>query len=160
MNKTQLENFNENLPHLKEILSSIVDKLGYEVVEISSSISYSQINLNIFIFKLGGIDFNDCEIVHNAVSEKLDELEKELPEEYILNVSSPGLDRLISSNDDFRRNLNQDIEIFVENNAKKEKLHGVLMEYDDETIKIQNKNQKIFIVERKTIAKARPFVKF
>ncbi len=50
--------------------------------------------LRIFIDKTGGIDLNDCEKVNNEIDEILDEADY-IKEQYFLEVSSPGIERII-----------------------------------------------------------------
>lgn len=97
---------------------SIVESLGYELVEVK----YEQVDgdniLTLVIYKNAGITFDDCKIVTEAVDEPLDELNPTNDEPYSLNVSSLGLDRPIKTKRDFERYLNKKIEVVLNDNTK------------------------------------------
>ena len=103
---------------------------GIELVELGFSQEYGRLNVTVYLWKKSGIDLNDCEAVHNLLSAELDSIELELPDAYVLNVSSSGLDRKIVSDDDFRRALDTEIEAIVSN---KDKFHGILKEYNEKS---------------------------
>ena len=132
---------------------------GVELVELSFKKEYGRLNVNAYFWKKEGFDLNDCEAVHNVLSERLDAIESELPETYVLNVSSSGLDRKIVTDDDFRRALDTEIEVISSN---KDKAHGILKEYDEQkfTIILAGKNPSERIFERKTNLKVQPYIRF
>ena len=113
----------ELLAVVKDKATVIADSMGYEIVEVNFSKEYRRLNLNFFIYLKGGVDLNDCENFHNALDSLLEELSDKFPDDYVLNVSSPGLDRPILSDDDFRRALDTEIEVFVKGD-KKEAVRG------------------------------------
>ena len=66
--------------------------------------------LRVFIDKQGGVDLEDCQ----AVSEKLSKIlyEKDpISDNYLLEVSSPGLDRVLKKEKDFIRYQGRDVDI-------------------------------------------------
>ncbi len=132
---------------------------GVELVELSFKKEYGNLNVTVYLWKKSGIDLNDCEEVHNALSAKLDTIENELPDMYVLNVSSSGLDRKIVSDDDFRRALDTEIEIVKSN---KDKAHGILKEYDAEkfTIILTGKNVAERTFDRNNNLKVQPYIRF
>ena len=132
---------------------------GVELVELGFKKEYGKLNVTAYLWKKEGIDLNDCEAVHNALSAKLDKIEAELPNEYVLNVSSSGLDRKIVSDDDFRRALGTEIEVIVSN---KDKSHGILKEYDNEKFTIITSGKKPIekVIERNTSMKVQPYIRF
>lgn len=92
----------------------------------------------------------------------MEELADKFPSDYVLNVSSPGLDRPIVSDDDFRRALDTEIEVFI-NDDKKEAVRGKLKAFDTEKITVsENKKGQIKEINilRQNIRKAQPWIKF
>ena len=132
---------------------------GLELVEVAFKNEYSKLNLYVYIWKREGIEFSDCEAVHNLLSDKLDAIEDEFPINYVLNVSSSGLDRKIVSDDDFRRALGTEIEVVINN---KDKPHGILKEYDNEKFTIITSGKKPIekVIERNTSMKVQPYIRF
>ncbi len=152
----------ELLTAVKEKSKVIAESMGYEIVEVNFSKEYRKLNLNFFIYKKGGVDLNDCENFSNALDSLLEELADKFPSDYVLNVSSPGLDRPIVSDDDFRRALDTEIEVFI-NGDKKEVVRGKLKAFDTEKITVsENKKGQIKEINilRQNIRKAQPWIKF
>ncbi|MGN0795878.1 MAG: ribosome maturation factor RimP [Christensenellales bacterium] len=154
----------ELLEKVKVYANQIAEKLGMEVVDVTFTNEYKKLNLNVFLYKKGGISLDDCETFHNALDEPLNVLEKEFPDDYVLNVSSMGLDRPIETDDDFRRNVDTEVEIFLKDPfAGKNVVRGNLISYsaDEVTVSINEKGQiKKFNISRQNIRKAQPWIKF
>ncbi|MCM1534135.1 MAG: ribosome maturation factor RimP, partial [Corallococcus sp.] len=90
------------------LVKPIADSFGLEVLEVLYEKKYDGMNLTVIIDKDGGVTIDDCEKLHRAIDEPLDDLDP-IEDAYILNVSSPGLDRPLKSERDYRRNLNKKI---------------------------------------------------
>ena len=110
---------------IEKSITEVVEANGYELVEIKYFKEYGRYNLTVFIWSKDGVDLNGCETVHNALDPIMDKYEELFPEEYVLNVSSSGLDRPIVTMDDFRRALDTEIEVKDE----KGKRHGKLISH-------------------------------
>lgn len=136
---------------------SFVD--GAELVDLTFYKQYGKLNVEAFLWKKAGISLDDCEKVHNALSSLLDTVEDEFSDDYVLNVSSSGLDRKIVSDDDFRRALDTEIECF---DSQKKKLHGVLVGYDADsiTLKTDGNKPKEITLTRKSLTKVQPYISF
>ena len=147
---------------VEEFLSPIVENLGYEIVEVEFAKKYNGDNLTIFIDKPGGgIDIDDCETVHNAIDEPLDELNPTNDKPYTLNVSSPGIDRPIVSDKDFNRNIGETLEVKLFQAINKQKIIvGELENFDDEKIVLKLENDQTIEIDRKLISKATKYIDF
>ncbi len=132
---------------------------GTELVDVAFYTQYGKLTVEALIWKKAGVDLDDCETVHNVLSAKLDSIDDEFDDDYILNVSSQGLDRKIVTNDDFRRALDTEIEFFDSN---KKKSHGTLLSFDDEyiVIKSNGKNPKETKIQRNLLTKVQPYIRF
>ena len=142
---------------IEKSINDTVVALGYEVVEIKYSKEYGKFNLTIYLWSKDGVDLNACEIVHNALNDVLDKYEELFPEEYVLNVSSSGLDRPIVTSDDFRRAIGTEIEV-KDGNSKH---HGTLLSYTDDafTIRTTDKNPKEITLTKENV-KIQPYIRF
>ena len=87
---------------LLELLSPEVEALGYELVELDAPAAGGSGTLRIYIDREEGIGLEDCERVSHRVSGLLD-VEDPIPGHYVLEVSSPGLDRPLRTEEHFRR---------------------------------------------------------
>lgn len=145
---------------VEKFLTPIVENLGCEIVEVEFAKKYNGDNLTIFIDKKGGVNINDCEMIHNAIDEPLDELDPTAGKPYTLNVSSPGIDRPIKTDKDFTRNLGEIIEVKLFQAIQKKKTYvGKLMSFTTDSIEIDN-DGVLVLIDRKLIAKATKYIDF
>lgn len=79
---------------VESLLKEKIEAIGYELYDVEYSKEGKNYFLRIFIDKTGGIDLNDCEKVNNEIDEILDEADY-IKEQYFLEVSSPGIERII-----------------------------------------------------------------
>lgn len=92
--------------------------------------------LRVFIDKEGGVDLDDCQDLSRKLEELLDTQDL-IKTSYILEVSSPGLDRELKKPRDFQREMGKDIDVslFAPLDGKKV-VTGPLSAYDGETINV------------------------
>ncbi len=94
---------------VKELVSSRVESLGFELVEVKLWGSGRKF-LRVLIHKPGGVSLDDCVLVNRSLSDLLD-TEDPLPGPYTLEVSSPGLDRPLTQSSDFDRNRGEEVRV-------------------------------------------------
>ena len=87
---------------LRHMLASGVAALGFELVDAELVGSSRRPTLRVYIDGPRGVTVDDCADVSRQLSAILD-VENPLPGSYVLEVSSPGLDRPLVDLDDFRR---------------------------------------------------------
>lgn len=92
----------ESNPRLRQLLEPAVTLMGCELVAIEYFPQGGGSTLRIYIDREGGITVDDCERVSRQVSAVLD-VEDPISGHYMLEVSSPGLDRPLTSARDFER---------------------------------------------------------
>lgn len=95
---------------VKQVVEPIINNLGYKVYDVIYEKEGQDNYLRIFIDKDGTIDLNDCEAVNNAITDVLDEKDL-IKNQYMLEVSSPGLERRIRDDEQLKANINNLIEI-------------------------------------------------
>ena len=143
---------------VEEFLNPIVEGLGYEIVEVEYAKKSNGMNLTIFIDTPNGIKIEDCEKVHSAIDEPLDELDPTDGKPYTLNVSSPGIDRPIVSDKDYNRNLGEILEVKLFQSIDKKKIFiGKLLSFDETSIELETEKETIKL-ERKMISKATKYI--
>ena len=143
-----------------EKISPIIEALGYEVVEVEYQKKVDGMNLTFFIDSKDGITVEDCEKVSDAISDALDELDPTQGETYLLNISSPGLDRPIKNHKDFLRNEGKMVEVTLYKQIDgKKKFVGVLKDYTDSDVTIYT-DDKPFVFKHSDVAKISPVIEF
>jgi len=95
---------------LEDLLSPVVDSLGYEFVGLEYLPQGKHSLLRIYIDKPDGITVDDCGTVSHQVSGVL-EVEDPISGHYVLEVSSPGLDRPLFKFEDFERFSGNNVQI-------------------------------------------------
>ena len=112
----------------------------------------------------GSMDFETAEVISNLVSAKLDELDP-ISHEYVLDVCSPGVERPIRNKEEFIKNLNQYISVYLKevDDLNNDMYTGDLLEVNDEGIIISYKEKtrtKKVCIDFKNIEKAHIAIKF
>ena len=140
---------------IETALAPVCEANGVELAEVKLVTHGKQTVLTLSIWSADHpISLDDCERVHRAVDPLLDELNPTKDAPYTLNVSSLGLDRPISTDGDFRRNLGQPVtaKLFAPLEGKKE-FEGELVAYDRETFSLKEADGFVRTLERKKASK-------
>lgn len=146
---------------VEDLVTPIANGFGLEIVEVAYEKKSDGMNLTIYIDKKGGVTIDDCEKLHNAIDEPLDELDPTNGQSYTLNVSSPGLDRELKTDRDFERNLGEVLEInLFKKIGLSKKFVGELKKVDSENIVIVTLKGKEMQINRDLISKATKYIDF
>ncbi len=90
----------EVIERIRELLEPIANERKFYIVDITYRREGGKLALRILADKEGGITMRECAGLNNELSELLDG-ENIIEEEYLLEVSSPGLDRKLKKDEDF-----------------------------------------------------------
>ena len=134
---------------VEKLVEPIIEKIGYELYDVEYAKEGKNYFLRIFIDSEKGIDLNDCEKVNDSITDILDE-ENYIKEQYFLEVSSPGIERILRKERHLKQNIGKEINIKLfkkDENGKKE-YQGILKDFDEKYIVVDN-GLKIY---RKNIA--------
>jgi ribosome maturation factor RimP len=142
---------------VEELLEPVLAKEGIEVVDVEYVRERDWI-LRVFIDKEGGIDLNDCQHISEEAGAILDEKDL-ISGNYMLEVSSPGLDRVLKKDKDFRRYAGEevDVKLFAPLNGRKElksftaRLDGLT---DDGKIRLTYQDEEL-ILDKKQLSQMR-----
>ena len=136
---------------LEILLKPVVEGLGYELYDVIYAKEAKDFYLKVFIDKETGISIDDCEKVSNAVSDLLDK-EDPIKEQYFLEVSSAGLERVLRSDKHLEDNLEKEVEVKLFRNYENKKVYqGVLTGFNEDTVTILEEDNNINL-DRKNIA--------
>ena len=94
---------------VEKLLESRLEAEGMELVDVEYVRERNWI-LRIYIDKEGGVDLSDCQEVSEKAGVLLDEADL-IPDDYMLEVSSPGLDRVLKKDKDFIRYTGSDVDV-------------------------------------------------
>lgn len=147
---------------VEELVLPILNDLGYELVEVTYQKQHDAMHLTIYIDtdKPGGVSLDDTELVANAIDKPLDDLDPTAGEAFVLNVSSPGLDRPLKTERDYIKKIGTEIEVALYAPIAGAKKHvGKLISYENGVISLETKDGELKI-ETKCIAVAKPYITF
>jgi len=125
---------------LDKLIRSTINGLGYELWGYEYRPQTESALLRIFIESKQGISVEDCSIVSRQIGAALD-VDDLIPIAYILEVSSPGIDRVLFDADQYQRYLDENIKIRTRipiNGRRNFKGKMVAVSEDDVTVEIDN----------------------
>jgi ribosome maturation factor RimP len=122
---------------LMALAEPLLGQLGYELVELEYAPGRSRSLVRVFIDKPGGVTVDDCERVSHELSALLD-VEDPVPVAYTLEVSSPGLDRVLRTPEHFRRFVGDrvHVELKVAREGRR-RYTGRLESFDGEGVELE-----------------------
>lgn len=128
---------------LSELLAPVVADLGYELWELEYASRASGGLLRLYIDSPDGISLDDCERVSRAVSETLDAADP-IPGHYTLEVSSPGLDRVLRTREHFQRFAGERVRVEMHQPVEgRKRFSGRLLQVDEEAITLEQDGGRV-----------------
>ncbi|AYA75455.1 ribosome maturation factor RimP [Bacillus sp. Y1] len=148
---------------VEQIVEPIVNDLNLELVDIEYVKEGKSWFLRVFIDKEQGIDIEECGMVSEKLSEKLDELDP-IPYNYFLEVSSPGAERPLKKQKDYEKAVGKNVHIKTYEPIDGEKIfEGVLTNFTVDTVTVEVKiktRKKTIEIPFEKVASARLAVTF
>ena len=94
---------------VEELMNDILQDSEFELVDVEY-IMERDWYLRIFVDKPGGVDLDDCQMLSEKIGKILDK-EQLIEDSYILEVSSPGIDRVLKKDRDFVREAGKQVDV-------------------------------------------------
>ena len=151
---------------VRPIVEPIIASRDDEFVEMEYVKEKDQNYLRIYVDRQpNGIDINEIANLSELISEKLDTLDPDpLPDPYVLEVSSPGVERPIKSEKDWQKAKDNYIHVVLYKKVEgKKAFDGFLKSYSDDEIELEIKiktRKKTLTIPRKIIANIRFAIEF
>ena len=122
---------------VEEIMTAMLEGTDFELVD-TEFVKEKDWYLRIFVDKVGGIDLDDCQLLSEKLGSILDK-ESLFDEPYILEMSSPGLDRVLKKDRDFLREAGKSVEVslYAPIDGKKN-FTGTLVSRDKDFLYLKN----------------------
>lgn len=129
------------LDSIRQIAQRIVESERLELVDVEFKSGKSRSLLRVFIDKTGGVTLDDCENVSRQLSTLLD-VEDLVKSAYVLEVSSPGLDRPFKTDRDYERSLGRFVRVhYSTEDGGSAEIAGALAEVNDAEVAIQSEGK-------------------
>ncbi|GFZ22838.1 hypothetical protein CMETHOX_07610 [Lacrimispora indolis] len=145
---------------LEELIAPMVEAEGYECVDVTFEKAGKDWVLTTYIDGPNGIGLDDCEVVSRKLSDLMDEKDP-IEQSYLLEVSSPGIDRPLKKEKDFARNMDKRIVVsfYAPVNGSKQ-LSGILKGYKGVTLTLQLDSEEMMELEMSAVSKVAPEIEF
>jgi len=120
---------------LTAVAEKVAECYGVELLELTHYPGKHQ-TVRLVIDKRGGVTLDECAAVSRRLSADLD-IDDVVPGRYTLEVSSPGLDRPLTTPADFRRKMGESVTLkFKDDEGKRKTAKGVIAKVRDDTVTI------------------------
>ena len=140
---------------VESLVKDKIEKIGYELYDVLYVKEGSNKILRIVIDSENGISLDDCEKVNNEIKEIIDEANP-IEEQYFLEISSPGIERLLRKDWQLKKFKGAEVNIKLfkkDENGKKEYV-GTLGNVTENTLDVETEGENITI-DRKIISQVK-----
>jgi len=130
---------------VENLIENKVQELGYSLYDVEYVKEGKDYYLRIYIESEKGISLDDCELVSNNITELLDK-EDYIKEQYFLEVSSTGVEKVLKKDKHLQSNLgvNVQVKLFKPFNGQKQ-YEGILKDFDEDNVIIETASEEIKI---------------
>ena len=141
---------------VESLIKEKIENLGYKLYDVQYVKEGQNYYLRVFIEKENGtINLNDCEKVNNGINELLDKADY-IKEQYFLEVSSTGLEKLLRKDSHLQENIGNEVQVSlykqIEILEKKQKeFIGTIINFNEKEINFRIDNKEITI-DKKSIS--------
>ncbi len=138
---------------IKQLMQPVLNNCNAELVDISLSGSKHKPILHILVDKEGGITLDECTDINRQLSDILDK-DDIIKESFILEVSSPGLDRPLREKKDFEKVIGKEINLYTKEPIEGENFfQAMLNSTDEESVSLKTKYGRVFTIPYMNISK-------
>jgi len=139
----------------EQLLAPIIAANNFDLYDVEYVKEGSNWYLRIYLDKENGITVDDCVLVSRALSELLDQHDF-ITDSYILEVSSPGLGRLLKKDKHYEKSIGEEVEVKLYKAVNKQKeFVGILKAFDEKSITIELEDETTKEILRTDIASVR-----
>ncbi|MGD9487931.1 MAG: ribosome maturation factor RimP [Calditrichaceae bacterium] len=144
---------------LEQIVKSICSDLNLVLVEIKYKGDAKNPIFQVFADSEQGITMGECENLSREIKDEID-MDDLFPEKYRLDVSSPGIDRPLVEDYEFKKNIGQELLVRMNLDHDGIEYTGKLLEFDSDEIRLQDRRKNIIKISRPAIDQAKVKLKW
>ena len=133
---------------VENLIQEKVEEIGYDLYDVEYVKEGKNYFLRVYIDNEKGISLEDCEKVSNEINPLLDEANI-IADQYFLEVSSPGIERVLRKDKHLEKNIGKEVEVklFKKDEKGNKSYTGILNDFSEEKVKIEETE-----ISRKDIA--------
>lgn len=137
---------------VEKLIENPINNLGYELYDVEYVKEGKDYFLRVFINKEDGISLDDCEKVNNEITGLLD-TQDYLKEQYFLEVSSTGIEKVLRKDKHLKENIGVEVEVKLFKPINKKKvILGILKDFNEEEVTIITNENTTEVIQRKDIS--------
>ena len=122
---------------IQELATSLLAERTMELVELTCRPAGGQLMIRLLVDGVGGVTIQQCAKANQLISQAL-EASGLIPESYTVEVSSPGLDRPLTTKRDFERAIGEDLQLEVRiDDGRFKPMQGMLLAVQPEAIVVK-----------------------
>jgi len=143
------------IKQLEDLIEPVVETEKMELVDLHCLTESGKKVVRLFVDKEGGVKLADCELISSKIGDLLDS-SSVVPSSYILEVSSPGIDRVLKKEKDFHKFNGRKIKVtsYAPIDGQRNFI-GKIVSYETNKLTIEDTSAKKITIEHSNIAKAR-----
>jgi ribosome maturation factor RimP len=132
-----LANLTTITKQVSDLIEPIINELGLELIDVEYLTDLGRWVLRIYIDKDGGVNIDDCATVSHELGDLID-IKNIIDHNYVLEVSSPGLNRPLKKEADFIRVIGKKIKVKTRMPLDgKRNFTGILEDFKEHTLYVQ-----------------------
>ena len=140
---------------VEQIISPVLDQDSIELVDVTCRLDRGRWVLGIFIDKPGGVNIDDCADVSRKIGDLID-IEDIVSQRYVLEVSSPGLDRVLKKDKDFQKFSGRKIKLKTHQAQNgRRNFKGKIVRCEQGIVELEDEEGRVFRFPLTDIEKAR-----
>jgi len=124
-----------------QTLKKVIEDCGVSLYDTESVVENEQKIYRVFITQEGGVNLDKCAEITRIISPILD-LDPPMNGKYALEVSSPGIERNLSTLSHFKQSIGENVKIKLEGEEANSKFKGKIMKVSDNTITVYDKEKQ------------------
>lgn len=130
---------------VSRLVEPVLDEMGLELVDVEYLSERGRWILRIYADKDGGITLDDCARVSRQVGDLID-VKNIIQHEYVLEVSSPGLNRPLKKEKDFLLAVGKKVKITMAKPIQgRRRFTGYLKKFHERTLYLDSDNDSIVL---------------
>jgi ribosome maturation factor RimP len=131
---------------IREVMDEFLKNSGYELVDFFYKYETKKLVLRILTDRTqGGITLDECADLNNRIGDLI-EKQNLIKESYVLEVSSPGLDRPLKESQDFKRCIDKKIAVFTSQYVDGKMQHsGIIKGVNDNFLNLEVEDKELQI---------------
>lgn len=123
-----------------ELLEAPLRELGVEIADLNLSQYKQETTLRLFIYSSNGVNLDFCSSVSRAVGDVLEDTDY-FENGYLLEVSSPGLDRPLTKLIDYKYRIGENVKLEFVDKKRKKITAEIVNVTGDEVVFLDNENE-------------------